>query len=217
MPDRRTAALTTALALFVSGAPRTERTAVPAAVPPQIRAAVAKECIALELTLGGVLRVWPGRQVRTAAPPTPDEPPLIRERVRFSIEPGSLVGLASWDSPWRDYRDQPIPAGTYALVYAIQPAFKQHRGVSEFRDALLLVRPPDALADHDLNRLVAASRVVSGTSHPAVAALFLVDPHEELPRVSQRSEGGLTLEFRAGAYRLGLAISGKGHLESTEP
>jgi hypothetical protein len=237
MPDSRAAAFVAALALFVSAgrpatpgvlpakddasfarqAPRVERTAPPGAVPPALRAAVANECVTLVLPTGGVVRVWPARQVPAAAPPEPDEPALLRERVRSSIEPGSLVAIASWELPWRDYRDQQIPAGTYALVYAIQPAFKQHRGVSEFRDVLLLVPPLEALADRDLTRLVAASRVVSGTSHPAVAALFPVDPGAELHRVSQRSDGGLTLEFRAGAFRLGLAVSGKGRLDGAEP
>lgn len=232
MPDGRAAVFTAAFALFAVAAsgvgpgrppegdkaspagavPRLERIAPPPEVPATMRAAVGKIGIAMALPSGGISRVWPARRVDAAAPPTPDEPAFQRERVRFPIEQGSLVAIVSLAAPWTDYRGQRISPGTYALVYAIQPSFKQHRGVSEFRDALLLVRPADALVSGDLATLVAASRVVSGTSHPAVAALFPVDRGAQLPRVSPRSDGGLTLEFLAGVFRVGLSVSGKGRL-----
>src|SRR5206468_6113091 len=124
--------------------PRTERTAPPAGAGSALRAAVRSECIAIELPSGGTVRLWPARRVRAAPPPADGESPLARERVQLPIEPGSLIALASWDSPWIDYRGQTIPPGLYALVYAIQPQFKAHRGVSEFRDAALLVPPAAA-------------------------------------------------------------------------
>jgi hypothetical protein len=155
--------------------------------------------------------------VRAAEPPADGESPLARERVQLSIEPGSHIALASWDSPWIDYRGQTIPAGLYALVYAIQPQFKLHRGVSEFRDAVLLVPPAAARPGRDVAALVAASRAVSGTSHPAVAALFRVAPEAALPRLSVRPSGGSALEFIAGDVRIGVAVVGTGKFGETEP
>jgi hypothetical protein len=155
--------------------------------------------------------------VRASGPAPVGESPLAREGIQLSIEPGSLVALASWDSPWIDYRGQTIPAGLYGLVYARQPAFKQHMGVSEFRDAALLVRPGDVRPGRELAALIGASRAVSGTSHPAVAALFPVAADAALPRFSTRANGGSTLEFVAGVFRIGLAVAGTGKVGATEP
>lgn len=218
MRERGSAARRGALLLVLTLArlePRMERTAPPAAAGPALRAAVLTECIAIEPASGGTLRVWPARRVRLNGS-TP-ESPLLRERVQLSIEPGSLIALASWDSPGIDYRGQTIPPGVYALVYVIQPQFKAHRGVSDFRDAVLLVPPGAVRSAHDLAALIAASRAISGTSHPAVGALFPVDAAAALPRLFERSDGGSTLEFLAGTFRIGLAVSGTGKVDKTEP
>jgi len=228
MPEAgRSAALLLAAtaALASAGGPRVERVPPPAQAPPALRAAVARECVVLDLDgpAGGKIRVWPALRIRTAAPPAPEEPAYMRERVAYAIEPGSLVGVATWDSGWRDYRDQPIPAGTYALLYAIQPAIKEHRGVSEFRDVLLVVPARDAavpLHPGDLPRAVAASRGVSGTSHPAVMALFPAGRAGPLPRVTDGPRGGRILEVLAGGaggIPVGIAVSGKGLLDGAEP
>lgn len=206
-----------AVEVAVAPAPETEEISPPGEVPAALRAAVKKACVAVALPSGGHLRIWPARDVRAAKPAKAGESPLLRQAVRSSIEPGSLVAIASLESSWLDYRDQRIPPGIYALVYAIQPAFKQHRGVSEFRDVLLLVNPTDTGGGRDLEALVAASRRVSGTSHPAVAAVFPVDGTAELPRLSERADGGLTFEVQAGKFRVGVAVSGKGHLQTAEP
>jgi len=196
--------------------PRLERTAPPADAGAALRAAVRTECIAIELPSVGTVRVWPARRVRAARPAPSGESPFATERVHLSIEPGSLLALASWDSPWIDYRGQTIPAGVYALVYAIQPIFKQHIGVSEFRDAALLV-PPSVRPGQSLAVLVETSRAVSGTSHPAVATLYPVARDAALPRLSARASGGSTLEFMAGAFRIGLVVEGTGKVRATEP
>ena len=219
------AVLKFASAFASPGGPRLERTAPPAQAPPVLRAAVARECVVLDLdsTGGGKIRVWPARRIRAAAPPAPEEPAYMRERVVYEIEPGSLVAVATWDSGWRDYRDQPIPAGTYALLYAIQPAIKEHRGVSEFRDVLLVVPARDAALTPrtgDLARAVAASRGVSGTSHPAVLALFPAGRAGPLPRDTEGPRGGRILEVLAGGaggIPVGIVVSGKGRLEGAEP
>jgi len=214
----RPGALLLTVVLTLAGLePRMEGTAPPADAGSSLRAAIRNECIAVELPPGGTLRVWPARRVRASRPPPAGESRVARDRVQLSIQPGSLVAVASWDSPWIDYRGQTIPAGLYALVYAIQPQFKRHVGVSEFRDAALLVRPADARPGRDLAALVSASRRVSGTSHPAVAALFAVAPDAAVPRLSARANGGMTLEFAAGNFRIGLALEGTGKVGETEP
>jgi hypothetical protein len=219
----RSAAALVAMAAFAAG-PRVERAPLPGDAA-ALRAAVARECVVLDLEspAGGRIRVWPARRIRAAPPPAPGEPGYMRERLAYSIEPGSLVAVASWDAGWRDYRDQPILAGTYALVYAIQPAIKEHRGVSDFRDVLLVVPARDAggrLRLGDLPRTVAASRRVSGTSHPAVVALFPSGRAGPLPRVTEGPRGTRILEVLAGGaggIPVGIAVSGKGRLEGAEP
>jgi hypothetical protein len=231
MPEvGKSAVLLVAMAALASasasaGGPRVERASPPAQAPPALRAAVARECAVLDLDspAGGKIRVWPARRIKAAAPQAPEEPAYMRERVAYAIEPGSLVAVASWDSGWHDYRDQPIPAGTYALLYAVQPAIKEHRGVSEFRDVLLVIPARDAAGPvhtGDLSRAVAASRGVSGTSHPAVLALFPAGRAGPLPRVTEAPRGGRILEVLAGGaggIPVGIAVSGKGRLEGAEP
>jgi hypothetical protein len=204
-----------ALSLTPNREPRTERVLPPPPANAALRAAVEGECVVVELPGGGTLRVWPARRIRAAAPRAPDESPFLRERVEYAIEPGSLVAVASWDSLWRDYKDQAIPAGVYSLVYAVQPAIKEHRGVSEFRDVLLAVplsegAPPGR---RDLPQAVAASLRASGTSHPAVLALFPAGSAGRPARITNGPRDTLVLEFRAGKVAIGLAVSGKGRLD----
>lgn len=219
------AALAVIVALASAAGPRVERMSPPGGAPAPLRAAVSRECVVLDLEspAGATIRVWPARRIHAAAPPPADEPAYMRERLTYAIEPGSLVAVASWDSGWHDYRGQPIPAGTYALLYAIQPAIKEHRGVSEYRDVLLVVPARDAgglLRSGDLPRTIAASRGVSGTSHPAVVALFPAGRAGPLPRVTEGPRGGRILEVLAGGaggIPVGIAVSGRGRLEGAEP
>lgn len=215
MPDGRTGvvALIAAAALALTGGPRTERRSPPANAA--LRAAVEEKCIVMELPSGGALRVWPARRIRAAAAPAADESPVLRERVEYAIEPGSLVALASWESAWRDYRDQPIPAGVYELVYAIQPAIKDHRGVSEYRDVLLAVplREGSRSGHGDLLQSISASLAASGTAHPAVLALFPALSRGQRPRVWSGPREAWILEFSAGGVAIALAVFGKGRLD----
>jgi hypothetical protein len=47
-------------------------------------------------------------------------------------------------TPWSDDKGQPVAAGLYTLRDAAQPLMKEHRGVSEFRDVLLLAPLPES-------------------------------------------------------------------------
>ena len=51
-----------------------------------------------------------------------------------AIGEGQLLGTIRFTKDWRDYRGQRVPAGTYRMVYRIQPLLKDHAGTSRYRD-----------------------------------------------------------------------------------
>jgi hypothetical protein len=178
--------------------------------PADVRAALAAR--SLQVFLDGRLRArfWLARQIRAAGPAAPGSSAVLRERLNFAIAPGALVGALELFAPWSDFRDQTIAPGSYELRYAAQPVMKEHRGVSEFRDFVLLVAPGALRTKtRDPAELQIASRRVSGTAHPAVLALYPVALQEALPRLARRQGGVLVLEVRAGWLSLGLVIEGK--------
>ncbi|MEP6471907.1 MAG: hypothetical protein ABJC28_07805 [Acidobacteriota bacterium] len=163
---------------------------------------------AFTLPDGNRVTFWPARRIPPVAPPEPAASPFLRERVNYSIRTGAVVGVVAFSAPWTDARSQVIPAGTYALRYAIQPAMKEHRGVSAFRDVLVLVAPGDSTGT-DLAALAGAGRRVSGTAHPAVMAL-LPAASSGAPPGFIFTPGTLTLEVRAGRVPLVLGLGGPG-------
>jgi hypothetical protein len=87
---------------------------------------------------------------------------------------------------------------------------KEHRGVSAFRDFLLLVAPGAVRkAEPDLTALLAASERVSGTAHPAVLALYPVLAGSPLPRFTRPTSDVGVLEVRSGGLSFGLLIEGR--------
>lgn len=95
-----------------------------------------------------------------------------------NLAAGELFGVLRFAGEGHDYRDQPIPKGTYTLRYGIQPENGAHLGVSEYRDyALLLPAAKDkGLAKVTGDKLSEESAQSAGTTHPAI--LMLLKPSE---------------------------------------
>jgi hypothetical protein len=91
------------------------------------------------------------------------------------VEEGSLVGVVSLPSEFRDIRGRVIKTGVYTLRYGIQPANGDHLGVSPFREFLLLspaaTDTDPAPRGHD--GTIELSKLSVGGSHPGV---WSIDP-----------------------------------------
>ncbi len=187
---------------------RLEAARPPRSVGASVLRAISPSALAVTLPDGDHVNFWPAR--RLAAPPTPEpgSSPFLRERVTYRIAPGSLVGLIEFSAAWTDSREQTIPAGVYALVYAVQPAIKEHRGVSELRDVLVLVAAREFDASAGVDALVEASRRVSGTGHPAVLGLLPPSSAADRERVMRDERGRLVLEVRSGGIPMALILFG---------
>lgn len=118
------------------------------------------------------------------------------------------MGLVAFAQEVRDSRGRAIPLGMYLLCYAVQPAIKEHRGTSEFRDMVLLLPAQEFPIPARPEAIVDASRRVSGTGHPAVLALVPAQMTGDFPRLTRTISGRLVLEVRSGGLVLGLDLSG---------
>jgi hypothetical protein len=93
--------------------------------------------------------------------------------LNYALTPGQLIGVARYAKKGADFRDQPIPAGTYVMRYAQQPVDGAHVGTSPTRDFLLLLpadkdREPKTM---EYKTLTATSKETTGTAHPAILSL----------------------------------------------
>jgi len=81
---------------------------------------------------------------------------------------GSLLGCITFDKAWTDFRNQTVPAGSYALRYALQPVTDDHADTAPSRHFALLVpmgTEPGTVPSQD----VLFKQSMSVTSkHPAV-------------------------------------------------
>jgi len=100
----------------------------------------------------------------------------------------SVVGAVVLNEPWRDYKDNEIPKGTYTARFALQPKDGDHLGTSDFDFYLVLIA---AEHDKDLNGLntfkpmVKASGRSTSSGHPVVISLRPALAGGTLPRVTE--------------------------------
>ena len=109
----------------------------------------------------------------TALPPAPSQD---AEHTNYSakLTPGELVGAIAFPHGAKDFRGQPIKAGTYTLRYELMPNDGNHMGVAPQRDFLLLVAMASDARTAPMNssELLKASSDAAGSSHPAVFLLL---------------------------------------------
>jgi hypothetical protein len=166
-----------------------------------------------------IVSVWPLRGCPPGVLSSHRSPPP-RDRVNFDVlAPGALLGLVRLSGAGTDSRGQRVDPGTCVLRYAIQPIFKEHLGVSRFRDfALLIPADQDGLSPSESqDESIARSRAASGGGHPIVVSVL---PIEDRTAVGQAfSRGRLVLEAGGSGERvlaldvcglsLGLAVPGE--------
>jgi hypothetical protein len=157
--------------------------------------------------------VW----LRKEIPGSPSKKP---PGIKFEeVSEGSFLGVARFHQKHFDFKNKPIPPGTYTLRLGVQPSDGDHLGVSETRDFALLspVAADKSLAPMPTSEVVKLSCQVSGTKHPAVLWLKPMSGEaKDLPAlVHQEDREYEVLDFRlplAGekekAARLGLVLVG---------
>jgi hypothetical protein len=130
------------------------------------------------------------------------------------IAPSTFIGIILFPKPAADYRGQPIKAGFYSMRYELLPNDGNHLGVAPSRDFVLLV---PAASDSDPNaqlkfeELVALSRKVPGTQHPA--PFNLVQADSTIPGLSKDDQDhwifSVKVPFSSGEeVPLGIIIKG---------
>jgi hypothetical protein len=163
----------------------------PAELQPAVAAQLDRAALRIEIDETTLAELW-------AARPFADQP-TTRGGLRIlypQISPGTLIGVVRFSRTWEDARGQPIPAGVYTLRYAVQPLLKEHTGVSEHRDFVVVI--PAASDDGRIEgqeEAIARSRSADG-SHPSVLAL-----------VPPGDAASSTAVIRRGQLTLGLALA----------
>jgi hypothetical protein len=193
----------------VEGAPR----------PPGVSAAVDRALSAAPIDVIENGRRAASFWIRREIPSEPRDggrSPVLEDNVAIpGIEAGSLVAAVRFERPWRDYRDREVPPGSYTLRYLRQPAIKEHKGVSRYRDFLLLV--PAAL-DRELPadpaEIARRSADAFGSGHPTVMAIFPA-ARSARPRIEPNERGEPMAVIVAGAFSMGLVL--EGHGDSSAP
>jgi len=160
------------------------------AVADAVKRALAPQGYRVTLDDGSRIELWPREQVTAAS--------KAREDATYALAPSTLVGVIVFAKNTRDYRGDPVPAGTYQLRYELQPSDGNHLGTSPTPDFLLLIPPasdPDPDRMYSFEQLVDLSRQVTGTKHPAPLNLLSADS-KNLPAVTQDSEDHTILAFK---------------------
>jgi hypothetical protein len=183
-----------------------------------IAASLLPEAIRVADDRGEAAIFWMRKAVPTAIAGTSAESPLLRERIAAGgIEPGALLGVVTFRRRWIDYRNLPVEAGTYTLRYAVQPAIKEHHGVSRYRDFVVLV---PASSDPGLElappEAIARSEEGARRGHPAVLALFPVERAVRPGSITSNEIGQPVLAISAGSTTLGIVLEGHGEIPEGE-
>jgi len=107
-----------------------------------------------------------------------------------------------------------VKAGSYTLRYLAQPAIKDHKGVSEFRDFLILTPAGmDVDVDVDPRELIGRSAAAAGSGHPVVMALFPLSDPGEVPGIFVNSLGQPMVGVRIGSRTMGIVLEGHGRID----
>jgi hypothetical protein len=143
----------------------------------------------------------------------PSGPKSTEEGVSFpAIPQGALIGVIRFPNNGMDRRGQPVQAGVYTLRYSQHPVNGDHLGVAPQRDFLLLspaAEDKDPAATPDFDTLVAMSRKVSGTPHPAVLSFTTAAAGAAVPHFAKEGDHDWALTGKAGDHVFSLILIGK--------
>ncbi|MBM3815024.1 MAG: hypothetical protein FJW20_25675 [Acidimicrobiia bacterium] len=125
--------------------------------------------------------------------------------------PGSVIGALKFHAEGHDRRGQIIKPGVYTLRFSMFPINGDHQGVAPNRDFLVII---PAAGDQDpkpvpvFDALMKMSRPASGTPHPAVLSMWIVESDFQ-PGLSQLGESDWVINHPLGNIKLALIIIGK--------
>jgi hypothetical protein len=187
----------------------------PSAASPVLRRLVDGQC--LRVTDPGKLSAtfWlRSRLAQRGEAPSKGSPVLAEGIAIRGIPAAAFVGLASFDVAWFDYRGRIVKAGLYTMRYLVQPATKDHKGVSALRDFLILTPAgADIEADVDPRDLIGRSAAAAGSGHPVVMALFPLPDPATVPAIFVNALGQPMAGVRIGSNGLGIVLEGHGRID----
>ncbi len=186
-----------ATALWGQGTYKAVEGGPPAAVPGGVQSALESQSVELENSQGSpVCEIWWRKGIPYAKPASP-APDVIYAGLNI----GEFLGVIHFPGNGTDYRGQSLKAGYYTLRYALIPQDGNHMGVSNYRDFLLMIPISDdtnPAQDMTFDQVVKASRLATGTGHPAV---LMVDPVNQgssmtFPSAIQDDQGNWAVDVK---------------------
>lgn len=158
--------------------------------------------------MSGDGKVWCEVWFVKAAPKGPDS--TEADLMWKSVPPGSVIGAIRWHAGAYDRRGQVLKPGVYTLRFSMFPLNGDHQGVAPNRDFLVMTPAADdqsAAAVPKFDDLMKLSRKASGTPHPAVLAMYVVESDFQ-PGIQNVGEDW-NLFAKVGETPIGLTVVGK--------
>lgn len=179
--------------------------------PPAELAAPVKELLqpAGHKVVGGDGKVWCEVWFVKSAPKGPDS--TEADLMWKTVPPGAVIGAIRWHGGAYDRRAQPLKPGVYTLRFSMFPLNGDHQGVAPNRDFLVMSPAADdqsAAVIAKFQDLVALSRKASGTPHPAVLSMYIVES-DFTPGLQSVGEHDWILYQKVGDAQVGLIVVGK--------
>lgn len=184
-----------------------------AVIPSSVRAVLESQGVQFSGVQGPVCEIWWRKGI-----PEGKTAGASGDILYGGLNMGEFVGVLHLPAAAKDFRGQAIKPGYYSLRYALIPQDGNHMGVSSYRDFLLLTPiADDANPSQDMtfNAVVKASRLTTGTGHPAV---LMLDPPSQggnaaFPAAAQDDQGNWALDVKldvkpvaGGAAKLPFAV-----------
>jgi len=149
--------------------------------------------------------------------------PASMAKALDSVKQATLLGAVAVPKAQRDYRDDELSAGVYAMRFALQPQDGNHLGTAEFNYFAVLVpakldTKPDGITDY--KPLVKASSKETTTDHPVILSLRPASSAEgDFPKLNEpapeHKSVRVKLPAKVGAESTSLVFEvvyeGKGH------
>ncbi|MBK7930154.1 MAG: hypothetical protein IPJ98_22595 [Bryobacterales bacterium] len=158
--------------------------------------------------MSGDGKVWCEVWFVKAAPKGPDS--TEADLMWKTAPPGSVIGAIRWHEGGYDRRGQVLKPGVYTLRFSMFPLNGDHQGVAPNRDFLVMTPAADdqsAAAVPKFDDLMKMSRKASGTPHPAVLAMYVVESDFQ-PGLQNVGEDW-NLFAKVGETPIGLTVVGK--------
>jgi hypothetical protein len=195
-PVRRLSLVVVAIASLASSAGADDYklekvAALPEGLPAEVAQVLLKEGHRVAGPNGPMIDLWFAKDVAGKK----DFKPTLN--VKYPYQPGQFIGVlrVNKETPFSDFRRQPIAPGLYTLRYGQQPQDGNHIGTSDFSDFLLALPITDDKSPKKLDSvddLQSLSAAAAGTAHPAILQLL---PAEEKPAAEPALKHDESREF----------------------